>query len=142
MAGISIARGQEKKIKLEQLPPAVRKTIAAESANARVVGYSTELEKGKRLYEAELIVDGHSKDISIDGDGNIVEVEEQVKLESLPSSVRDALARAAGSGTIGKVESLTKQGRLVAYEAHVKKGTRRFEIQVGPGGEKLAHPED
>src|SRR5262249_55960521 len=129
-------------VKLEQLPAAVRKTIAAESVNAKVVGYSTELEKGKRLYEVELIVDGYSKDISMDGDGNIVEVEEQVKLESLPPSVRDALARAAGAGTIVKVESLTKHGRLVAYEAHIKKCTRRFEIQVGPAGEKLAHPED
>jgi hypothetical protein len=39
------------------------------------------------------------------------------------------------------VESLTKNGKLVAYEGHVKTGTRRSEIQVGPNGEKLAHPQ-
>ena len=44
-------------------------------------------------------------------------------------------------GTIAKIESLTKNGKLVAYEAVVKTGTKRSEIQVGPDGQKLAHPE-
>jgi hypothetical protein len=55
--------------------------------------------------------------------------------------VKDGLAKAAGTGTIGKVESLTKSGKLVAYEAVVQKGKKRSEIQVGPDGRKLAHPE-
>jgi hypothetical protein len=55
--------------------------------------------------------------------------------------VQDALKKRAGGGTIAVVESLTKQGRLVAYEAHVKHGIRRSEIQVGPNGEKLKRPE-
>jgi len=49
--------------------------------------------------------------------------------------------RAAGSATIGMIESLTKNGKLVAYEGHVKTGTKRAEIQVGPQGEKLKRPE-
>jgi hypothetical protein len=44
-------------------------------------------------------------------------------------------------GRIGKVEPLTKAGKLVAYEAVVKMGTKRSEVQVGPDGRKLAHPE-
>jgi hypothetical protein len=30
---------------------------------------------------------------------------------------------------------------LVAYEAAVKTGMKKSEIQVGPDGKKLAHPE-
>jgi hypothetical protein len=56
-------------------------------------------------------------------------------------AVQYALKKRAGNGTIGKIESLTKRGKLVAYEAHVKTGAKRSEIQVGPNGEKLAHPE-
>src|SRR6266516_780886 len=37
--------------------------------------------------------------------------------------------------------ALTKRGALVAYEAHVRTGTKRSEIQVGPDGKPLAHPE-
>jgi hypothetical protein len=54
----------------------------------------------------------------------------------LPAVVQDALKKRAGAGTIGKIESLTKSGKLVAYEAHVKTGAKGSEIQVGPNGEK------
>ena len=137
----TIAQAQERKIKREELPPAVEKTVAAESQGATIRGFSTEVEKGKRLYEAELIINGHSKDISIDEQGNVVEVEEEVALGSLPAEVKEGLMKAAGRGTITKVESLTKRDKLVAYEAVVKIGAKRHEIQVGPNGKKLTHPE-
>jgi hypothetical protein len=86
-------------------------------------------------------VNGHSKDISMDKDGKIVEVEEEVAMDSLPPEVKAGLRRAANSGTISKVEFLTKGGKLVAYEAGVKKGLKHFEVQVGPNGNKLAHEE-
>jgi hypothetical protein len=99
------------------------------------------MEKGKKFYEAELTVKGHSKDILMDEQGKIVEVEEEVVMDALPAAVKEGLTKAAGSGTISKVESLTKNGKLVAYEAAVKTGTKRSEVQVGPDGKPLAHPE-
>src|SRR5882762_7687863 len=141
LATLSTIQAQEKKLKREELPPAVVKTVAQQSKGAAIRGFSTELEDGKRLYEVELVVSGHGKDISMDEQGNIVEVEEEASIESLPASVKDGLTKAAGSGTVGQVESITKNGKLVAYEAVVKTGTKRSEIQVGPDGKKLAHPE-
>ena len=137
----SVANAQEKKLTRKQLPPAVEKTVARESEGATIKGFATEVEKGQRLYEAELIVNGHHKDISMNRQGVIVEVEEEVSMDSLPATVQDGLRKAAGSGTIGMIESLTKNGKLVAYEGHVKTGTKRAEIQVGPQGEKLKRPE-
>ena len=141
LATVSVAQAQEKKLNREQLPPAVEKTVATESQGATINGFATEVERGKRLYEVELTVSGRSKDISMDKNGKVVEVEEEVTMDSLPAAVQEGLRKAAGSGTIGKIESLTKSGKLVAYEAHVKTGTKRSEIQVGPNGEKLARPE-
>lgn len=135
-------QAQEKKIARQQLPPAVEKAVAAEeSKGATVKGFSTEVEKGQKLYEAELTENGHGKDVSMDAQGNVVEVEEEVSLDSLPAAVKDGLRKAAGSSSITKVESLTKKGKLVAYEAAVKNGNKRSEVQVGPDGEKLAHKE-
>jgi hypothetical protein len=54
--------------------------------------------------------------------------------------VQAALRKAAGAGTIEMIESLTRNGKLVAYEGHVKHGLKRSEIQVGPKGEKLKRP--
>ena len=135
------AQETEKKITRAQLPPQVEKTVAKESEGATIKGFASETEHGQQFYEVSLIVDGHSKDILMDPQGKIVEVEEQVKMDSLPMSVQQALRKSAGSGTITVIESLTKNGQLVAYEAHVKHGKKRSEIQVGPNGEKLKHPE-
>jgi hypothetical protein len=141
LAACSVVVAQEKKITRAQLPPAVEKTVARESQGATITGFATEVERGRRLYEVELTVNGHSKDVSMNRDGNVLEVEEEVTMDSLPATVQEGLRKAAGAGTIGKIESLTKVGKLVAYEAHVKNGTKRSEIQVGPNGEKLARPE-
>jgi uncharacterized membrane protein YkoI len=141
LAVLTSAQAQEKKIKREDLPPAVEKTVAAQSQGAAIKGFSSEVEGGETLYEVELTMNGHGKDISMDKDGKIVEVEEEVTMDSLPPQVKAGLTKAAGSGTITKVESLTKGVKLIAYEADVKNGSKRSEVQVGPNGNKLAHEE-
>ncbi len=134
-------RAQEKKLQRSELPPAVQKTVDDQSKGATVKGFSTEVEDGKKIYEVQLTVNGHGKDVSMDAQGHVLEIEEETSLESLPAAVRDGLTKAAGKGTIRKVESITKNGKLVAYEAAVKTGTKNSEVQVGPDGKKLAHPE-
>jgi hypothetical protein len=135
------AFSQEKKIKRSDLPPAVEKTVAAQSQGATIRGFSEEKEKGQTFYEAELNVKGHSKDVLIDAQGMVVEVEEQVALEQLPADVKSGLAAKAGSGKITKVESITKHDKLVAYEAQVRTNGKRSEVQVGPDGKPLDHEE-
>src|SRR6202521_3856115 len=141
LAVLTTAQAQEKKIKREELRPAVEKTVAEQSQGVTIKGFSTEVDKGKRLYEVELTVNGHGKDISMDKDSKIVGVEAEVAMDSLSPEVKAGLTRAAGSGTITKVESLTQGGKLVAYEAGVKNGSKHSEVQVGPKGNKLAHEE-
>jgi hypothetical protein len=136
-----IVFGQEHKIKRADLPAAVEKTVAAQSQGATILGFSIEKEHGQRFYEAEMMVNGHSKDILIDAGGAIVEVEEQVELDKLPADVRAGLTAQAGKGEIKKVESITKHDKLVAYEAQITTNGKRSEIQVGPDGKPLSHEE-
>jgi uncharacterized membrane protein YkoI len=135
------ASALEKKLKKSDLPTAVQKTADEQSKGATVKGYASEKEEGKLLYEVELTVNGHTKDVTMAGDGSIVEVEEEVALDKLPDAVQQGLKKKAGAGKITKVESLTKHNTLVAYEAHVLTGKKRSEVQVGPDGKELAHPE-
>jgi hypothetical protein len=132
---------QEKKIKRSDLPPAVEKTVAAQSAGATIKGFSTEKENGQTLFEMELTVNGHSKDISMTADGAIVEIEEQVALDSLSAEVKAGLQAKAGNGKILKVETLTKKNKIVAYEAQVETNGKKSEVQVGPDGKPLDHEE-
>ncbi len=135
------AASQEKKIKRSGLPAPVQTTVDAQSQGATIRGFSEEKEKGLTYYEAELEVSGHTKDVLIDAQGNVVEVEEEVALDGLPAAVRDGLQARAAGGKLVKIESLTKQGKLVAYEAQVLTKGKKSEVQVGPGGKPLDHPE-
>jgi hypothetical protein len=135
------AGAQERKIRRSDLPPAVEKTVAAQSAGATVKGFSKEKEKGQTYYEAEMVVNGHSKDILMDANGAIVEVEEEAAMDALPAEVKAGLQSKAGEGKLVKVETITKKDKLVAYEAQVTKGGKKSEVQVGPDGKPLDHEE-
>jgi uncharacterized membrane protein YkoI len=139
IAGIGAA--QEKKLKRSDLPPAVEKTVAEVSKGATIKGFSKETENGKTTYEVEMAVNGHSKDVEIDLSGAIVEVEEEVTMDSLSAGVKAGLNTKAAGGKILKVESLTKNGKIVAYEAKVETAGKKSEIQVGPDGKFLDHEE-
>ena len=137
----AIAQDQEKKIRRSDLPPAVEKAVAEQSKRATIRGFSQEKENGQTYYEAELMVNGHTKDVRLDANGSVVEVEEQVSTESLPSAVRRGLQDKAGKGKLVKVETLTKKDKLVAYEAKVLNNGKTSEVQVGPEGKALDHEE-
>jgi uncharacterized membrane protein YkoI len=135
------AYGQEKRITRQQLPAAVDSAVTVQTRNAKLRGLSEEREKGHTYYEAELRAGGYNRDVLMDSSGVVVEVEQQVSLDALPASLKAALAKEAGDGRITKVETLSKHGRLVAYEADVVSKGRPREIQVGPDGQKLTHLE-
>jgi uncharacterized membrane protein YkoI len=139
LGGASV-KGSEKKVKMEDLPAAVQKTVKEQSKGGTIRGLSMEVEKGKTIYEAALTVNGHKKDISMDASGAVVEVEEEVALESIPAAAKSAIQKAAGTGKVLKVESVTHGTTLVAYEAQVMKGTKKSEVRVKPDG--TSAPED
>ncbi|PYY10860.1 MAG: hypothetical protein DMG69_05345 [Acidobacteria bacterium] len=88
------------------------------------------------------MVNDHTKDVLMDSNGTIVEVEKQVAIDSLPAAVREWLQAQAGKdGKLLEVESLTKHDKLVGYEAQVMIHGKRSEVQVGPDGKPLDHEE-
>jgi hypothetical protein len=130
---------EEKTIQRSELPPAVEKALQQQLQGATIKDFTTEQEDGKVVYEAELVVQGHSKDILFDANGQVQEIEEEVAFETLPTEVKASLTTWSKGGKIAKVESLTKRDKLVAYEAVVERNGKRSEIQVGPKGKKLHH---
>jgi hypothetical protein len=142
MAGVlETTSAQERKIERSQLPPAVERAVAAQSQGASIRGFSREVEHGQVFFEVEMTVRGHGKDVLFDNTGAVVEVEEQVPWDSLPAAVRAGLTTKTRGGKIWQVESITKQGKLVAYEAVVTANGKRSEIQVGSDGGSLPHEE-
>ena len=137
----TIAASQEKKMQRAQLPAAVQRAIDRQAQGATIKGYSTEKENGKTYFEAEMMVNGHSKDVLFDASGAVVEIEEQVAIGSLAPAVIEGLQAKAGQGKIVQVESISKHGQVVAYEAKVHTAGKLSEVQVGPDGKLLDHEE-
>jgi hypothetical protein len=112
-----------------------------QTKGATIRGFSEEKVNGQTTYEAEMLVNGHTKDVQMDTNGAVMEVEEQVDLQAVPAEVKAGLQAKAGKGKITKVESITKKKKLVAYEAQVVTDGKKSEVQVGPDGKPLDHEE-
>jgi hypothetical protein len=84
-----------------------------------------------------MMVNGQGKDVLMDASGAIVEVEEQIAMDELPTDAQDAVRTKAGKGMIVKIESITKHDKLVAYEAEINRNGERSEIQLDPHGKPL-----
>ena len=132
-----IAGEKEVKVKMKDLPAAVRKTVQEQLRDASLRGLSREVEDGKIFYEASLNVGGHAKDVLVDESGAVVAVEEQVPMSSLPPAAREALQKQFAGGKLVTVESITRNNTVAAYEAHVRKGKQTIEIKVTPNGKPV-----
>lgn len=132
------AAAAEKKIPLKDLPAAVQKTIQEETRNATLVGLEKEQDNGKTVYELETKVDGRTRDLTIDAEGKVIEVEEEMILSGVPAAARAAIEKAAAGGTIEQVEALTKGG-ATDYEASFTKGGKKSQIIVSSDGSVKKH---
>jgi uncharacterized membrane protein YkoI len=134
------ALAAEKKVKLEELPPAVQAAVREQTKNATLVGLSTEKEKGKTMYEAETKVGGRSRDLLFDQTGVVVETEEEVDMEIVPAPAKSAIQKRAAGGTISKVEKVTASA-AISYEAVIRtKSGKTVEYAVNADG--TPHKED
>jgi len=135
LSGASLTLAAEKKIKLENAPPAVQQAIKDATKDATLVGVETDVEDGKTEYEAETKVNGHGKDITFDENGKLLATEEEVSLDSVPAAAKAAIEKQAGGAKIRKVEKITKGGdNSVVYEAAVNKNGKKSEVLVNPDG--------
>ena len=135
------AKGEGKKVEEAKLPTSVQRTFREQAKGALIKGYTMEREHGKKVFEAEMLVDGRTKDVQVAEDGTLNEIEEEVPFASLLQDVQAALVRKARGRKVIKVESLTKRNALVAYEATTLNGSKKSEVQVGPTGKNLPHEE-
>lgn len=138
----ALAQNSEKPVRMKDLPEAVQKTVMEQSKGATLRGLTKEVKDGKTFYEAELRVKGHTKDVLIEPSGAVIEIEEQVAMASLPAEVKAAILKNAGKGKITLVESITKNDALEAYEAHVSRAGKGFEIKVAPDGKLITTEQD
>jgi uncharacterized membrane protein YkoI len=125
--------GTEKPVTLQQLPPAVQEAVKAHSKGATVRGFSMEVKDGRTLYEAEMRVNGRTRDLTFDAKGTIVSDEQQTTLSEIPAAARAAIQKAATGGKLTLVEKVM-EGGATFYEGHITKAGKEIEIKVDADG--------
>ncbi len=131
---LGVAGAAEKKVQMKDLPPAVQKTVQDQTKGAEIRGISSETEKGKLTYEVETMVNGKHRDITVDAQGALFEVEEETAIESIPAAAKAAIEKKIAGGKIAMVETVTR-GNATTYEAtYTGKGGKKHEFAVKPDG--------
>ena len=128
---VGLTARADQKTTLNNLPPAVKTTVEAESKGATVKGISSEKDNGKTVYELETLVNGRTRDLMIDAAGRVYLVEEQLDVDKAPAAVKAALE---ARGKIVVLESVTSDGKI-HYEGQVQtKAGKKVAIEVRADG--------
>ena len=126
---------QAKGLQLNDLPPAVVKTVQANLKGGEIKNISKEKEAGVEQFEVETTLNGKTRDFNVDTKGNLLVVEEAIELNAVPEAARVALVKRVADGKLGAVEAIMKTGQPTMYEAaYTDKRGKRHEALVKADG--------
>jgi len=148
----------EKKLSIGEMPEAVKTTILAEAKGRTIEDIETEIEDGRTIYEAEVIIDGQETDIKVATDGTLLgkevededddedmddvddeedeDDEQQVSIDQVPAAVKATILAEAKGKTIEEFVTETEDGRTI-YEAEVIIDGQETDIKVAADGTLL-----
>jgi len=120
----------ERKVTEAEVPAIALGALRTLAAGAILTEFAEEVEHGHKFYEGSW----KGKDGNVDGlvteGGDVVEIEEEMPAEGVPSAVRAELAKAAGKDTKVEIERKT----LFVYEGHFTKAGKEVEMLLTPDG--------
>jgi hypothetical protein len=105
----------QKKQKIE-VPPEVKKAFATRFPDAKV----EEWQKEGDCFEAEFELNDIEHSVLIDAKGDILEVEEEIKVKQLPSAISAYVAKNYPKQKIKEAAKITNAAGVVSYEAEIK----------------------
>lgn len=122
------------KLSLESLPQPVQAAVKKELGSLPIHSISQEKDEGKIEYEVETTCNGAPRSYSFDVKGNLLEMEDEVDIASIPVAARATLEKEAAGGSIEEVEKVTSHG-AVSYEADVvTRAGKKLEVAVTASG--------
>ena len=124
-----------KSLQLKDLPPAVQKSVQDTLKGGEIKNIAKETEKGVTQYEVESVLNGKRRDFNVDTKGNVIVVEEETSIDSIPAAAKATIMKKVGAGQLGLVETFTKPGSETMYEAAWKdKAGKKHEVLVKADG--------
>ena len=141
---------QETKVKVSQLPAAVKRALETACPNCQIHKAAREVENGVTIYDFEF---KHGKgEMDVTEDGLVVSRETVMHEEEVEAPALEAIRQAAAGGRVAQIlrEEVTADlldGKVVKldspkffYEAELAKGDQVAEIKVTPNGQVTEAP--
>jgi hypothetical protein len=138
------ASSGEKKVRLDQVPPAVRATADKAVPGVQWEKAAMETEKGQAFYELK----GHDSsnrkvEVEVTPEGTLVEAETEIPLEEVPIVAREALKAKLPNFKPDGVESVTKGIGPAGYEFDGRdERNNKIEVFVSADGTQVTVQED
>jgi hypothetical protein len=124
-----------KGLQLSALPAAVQKTVQANLKGGEIKNIGKEKEDGIEQYEVESVLNGKSRDFNVDIKGNLLLVEEATTIDAIPAAAKAGILRKVADGKLGTVETFTKTGQPMMYEAaYTDEKGKKHEVLVNADG--------
>ena len=140
---LSPAHASEKEVSKDQVPKTVLEAFEKTYPNAKEVEFEQGIIEGKVVYEIEYKENGREYEILYDSDGEILQKEESIDVETLPVPVAQAIAKAYPKATLEEAEKVMKpDGALIGYEVEIKSEGKKFELQLDTYGKILKTEQD
>lgn len=125
-----------KEVKLEDVPPAAQAVIQSHTSGGMIEEITCEKEEGKHLYKVEYKKDGREFELKVDDEGNVLEIEESMKMEDLPPAVQETVKAESAGGKIKELVLETEKGKTF-YEVEFKKDGKEYEVKIAEDGTVL-----
>jgi hypothetical protein len=129
---------KSKALQLKDLPASVQKTVQETLKGGAIKNIAKDKEDGIEQYEIESTLNGQSRDFNVAADGRLLVVEEATTLDAIPAAAKAAIEKKVAGGVVTTVETLSKPGKPLLYEAAYKdaKG-KRHEVLVDADGKDV-----
>ncbi|MER2514770.1 MAG: PepSY domain-containing protein [Nitrosomonas ureae] len=102
------AHASEKEVSKDQVPKAVLEAFEKTYPNAKEVEFEQGMIEGKAVYEIEYKENGREYEILYDADGEILQKEESIDVETLPEPIAQAIAKAYSKAALEEAEKMIK----------------------------------
>ncbi|MBN2376289.1 MAG: PepSY-like domain-containing protein [Sedimentisphaerales bacterium] len=165
VAGTELLSQDDEEVSLDAVPAAVKATILEEADGAEVKEVEKEVEDGKVVYEADIVVDGQEVEVKVAEDGTLLsreiddedeegdvdddededdeddEDEVEVSLDEVPAVVKATILKEANGAEIKEIEKEVEDGKVV-YEAEFEVDGQEVEVEVAEDGTLLSREID
>ncbi len=123
---------------IDKIPVKAREALQKLAGDNKILEVEAEKEHGIQVYEAEWVSNGTHTEAEVTADGVLLEMEESVKAEAVPDSVKATATQALPGAPALHFTRHT----VVFYEVEGKVDGKNKEISISPSGKRMGDEDE